>query len=149
MTQKLDPKTGKWTRTKTDTKGKEKTNKDTTDKGGVKDSSSSKDTATSKATQKVNKKTIRTLVGNLSMVPNENSIKVIPRSTIKLNGLAKYISIESIKSSSNGVFTGLSFKLKIHLFNCGIEYFLSYQLCNDYRICQLSIFVEKCHIGNI
>ena len=93
MAQKLDPKTGKWTSTKTDEKGKEKTsNKDTTDKGGIKDSSSSKDTAPSKATQKVNKKTIRTLVGNLSMVPTENSIKVVPRSTIKLNGLGKYLS---------------------------------------------------------
>ena len=93
MAQKLDPKTGKWTGTKTDEKGKEKTsNKDTTDKGGIKDSSSSKDTAPSKATQKVNKKTIRTLVGNLSMVPTENSIKVVPRSTIKLNGLGKYLS---------------------------------------------------------
>lgn len=93
MAKKLDPKTGNWYNTKTDEKGKEKTsNKDTTDKSGVKDSSSSKDTATSKATQKVNKKTIRTLVGNLAMVPTDNSIKIVPRSTIKLNGLGKYLS---------------------------------------------------------
>ena len=92
MAKELDPKTGKWTNTKTDTKGKERTNKDTTDKGGVKDSSSSKNTATSKSTKKANKKTLRTLVGNLAMVPNENSIKVVPRSTIKLNGLGKYLS---------------------------------------------------------
>ena len=101
MAKKLNHKTGKWTNTKTDTKGKEKTNKDTTDKGGVKDSSSSKNTATSKSTKKANKKTLRTLVGNLAMVPNENSIKVVPRSTIKLNGLGKYLSgnyyVESVE----------------------------------------------------
>ena len=102
MAKKLDPKTGKWTNTssnkskwsntKTDKKGKEQTSKDATDKSGLKSSSSSKKTATSKSIKKVNRITIRTLVGNLSMVPNEYSIRIVPRSTVKLNGLGKYLS---------------------------------------------------------
>lgn len=114
MAQKLNTGTGEWnktsnwSKTKTDTKGKERTNKDTSDKGGVKDSSSSKKTSTSKATKKANKKTLRTLVGNLATIPNENSIKVVPRSTVKLNGLGKYLSgnyyVESVERTidSNG-----------------------------------------------
>ena len=102
MAQKLNPSDGtwtktdtkgKWTKTKTDTKGKEKNNgKDSSDKSNLKSSNSSKKTATSKSTKKANKKTLRTLVGKLVVVPNEYSIRIIPRSTVKLKGLGKYLS---------------------------------------------------------
>ena len=92
MAQKLNADSGNWSLTKTDTKGIEQSKQDTQDKSTIGESTKDKKTATSKATKKANKKTIRTLEGNLVVLPNENTIKITTRSTVKLKGLGKYLS---------------------------------------------------------
>ena len=75
---------------------------------GTSDSKAGKKATTSKTTKKVNKKTLRSLTGSLSFIPNENTIKIKPRDTIELHGLGKYLSgkyyVESIERtlSSSG-----------------------------------------------
>lgn len=100
-----DPKTKTWKKV-SDTSSKDDGNKSTggtNDSSGLADSSSSKKTTTSKSTKKANTKTLRTLTGNLSFVPNENTIKIKPRDTIELKGLGKYLSgkyyVETVEMS--------------------------------------------------
>lgn len=86
-------------------KGKKKNDSTGT---GTSDSKAGKKATTSKTTKKVNKKTLRSLTGSLSFIPNENTIKIKPRDTIELHGLGKYLSgkyyVESIERtlSSSG-----------------------------------------------
>ena len=88
-------------------KGKKK-NGSTGTGTGTSDSKAGKKATTSKTTKKVNKKTLRSLTGSLSFIPNENTIKIKPRDTIELHGLGKYLSgkyyVESIERtlSSSG-----------------------------------------------
>ena len=91
-----DPKTQSWK--KSDSVTSTESNEDNTNTGGsddvsgLADSTSENKSATSKATQKANKKTLRTLEGNLVYVPNENTIQIKPRDTIELKGLGNYLS---------------------------------------------------------
>ena len=90
-----DPATKTWKQVvvkDTKTKAKPKNSGSSNDKSGLSDSNSHNKSAKSKAIKKVNRKTLRTLEGNLSYVPNENTIKIKPRDTIELKGLGKYLS---------------------------------------------------------
>lgn len=117
-----DPEERTWKKISDSTPNKEEGNKEkgnkktggTDDDSGLSESSSSKKSTTGKSTKKANQKTLRTLTGNLSYVPNENTIKIKPRSTIELKGLGKYLSgkyyVESkeISIGSSGVSMSLS-----------------------------------------
>lgn len=110
-----DNETRTWKQVTVDVKDKNTSSK--RDKGkkkngstgtGTSDSKAGKKATTSKTTKKVNKKTLRSLTGSLSFIPNENTIKIKPRDTIELHGLGKYLSgkyyVESIERtlSSSG-----------------------------------------------
>ena len=110
-----DNETRTWKQVTVDVKNKNTSSK--RDKGkkkngstgtGTSDSKAGKKATTSKTTKKVNKKTLRSLTGSLSFIPNENTIKIKPRDTIELHGLGKYLSgkyyVESIERtlSSSG-----------------------------------------------
>lgn len=110
-----DNETRTWKQVTVDVKNKNSSSK--RDKGkkkngstgtGTSDSKAGKKATTSKTTKKVNKKTLRSLTGSLSFIPNENTIKIKPRDTIELHGLGKYLSgkyyVESIERtlSSSG-----------------------------------------------
>ena len=84
----------KGTTTKTSTTPKSSTPANTSnkDKSGTASSKAKKDTATAKVTGEVNRITLTSLSGNLSMLPNENTIRIKPRDTIELKGLGKYLS---------------------------------------------------------
>ena len=86
----LDTKSRKWKKV-SDTK-KDDSNKKTEDNSGLASSKSGKKTATSKATKRANRKTLYSLEGNLSYVPNENSIQLRAGETVKLKGLGSYLS---------------------------------------------------------
>ena len=86
----LDTKSRKWKKV-SDTK-KDDSNKKTEDNSGLASSKSGKKTATSKATKKANRKTLYSLEGRLSYVPNENSIQLRAGETVKLKGLGSYLS---------------------------------------------------------
>ena len=86
----LDTKSRKWKKV-SDTK-KDDSNKKTEDNSGLASSKSGKKTATSKATNRANRKTLYSLEGNLSYVPNENSIQLRAGETVKLKGLGSYLS---------------------------------------------------------
>ena len=110
-----DNETRTWKQVTVDVKDKNTSSK--RDKGkkkngstgtGTSDSKAGKKATTSKTTKKVNKKTLHSLTGSLSFIPNENTIKIKPRDTIELHGLGKYLSgkyyVESIERtlSSSG-----------------------------------------------
>ena len=91
MAHKYDTSTKTWaqtkgTTTKTSTTPKSSTPANTSnkDKSGTASSKAKKDTATAKVTGEVNRITLNSLSGNLSMLPNENTIRIKPRDTIKL-----------------------------------------------------------------
>lgn len=75
------------------TTGNSTSNKKKDDDSGLSTKSSNKKkSAKGKTVKKVNKKTLRTLEGSLSYLANENTIKIHPRDTIKLDNLGKYLS---------------------------------------------------------
>ena len=95
-TMTYNPETGKWTRNAGSSSSKKSSG------GGSKKSSDSGDNLTSKASSKkksdgkVEKKynyiEYNTLIGTLSFIVNEKTIKLTAGDTVKLEGLGKYLS---------------------------------------------------------
>ena len=95
-TMAYNPETGKWTRNAGSSSSKKSSG------GGSKKSSDSGDNLTSKASSKkksdgkVEKKynyiEYNTLIGTLSFIVNEKTIKLTAGDTVKLEGLGKYLS---------------------------------------------------------
>lgn len=103
MKRVYDPVTHKWEKSSSDSststkvskttgKSSNNNNKKDDDSGLSTKSSHKKKSAKGKTTKKVNTKTLRTLEGSLNYLANENTIKIRPRDTIKLNNLGKYLS---------------------------------------------------------
>ena len=88
-----DPKTGKWTKTTSDSSSS--TNNNTTSgntDGNLTSTSSDKDNSTGSVEKKYNTIEINTLVGTLSFIVTEETIKLKAGDTVKLNGLGKHLS---------------------------------------------------------
>lgn len=74
------------------TKAKVTKNNKKDDDSGMSNKSTDKKSASGKTEKKVNRKTIRTLEGQIEYVPNKTTIKINVADTIKLSNLGKYLS---------------------------------------------------------
>lgn len=89
-----NPKTGKWTKSTTNSDDSSKSNNK--NKSGNEDNltsnSSDKNDSTGDVEKKYNTIEINTLSGSLSFIVTEETIKLKAGDTVKLNGLGKYLS---------------------------------------------------------
>lgn len=95
MARKYDAKTHKWVKTadtSNSTSRGRNANTKSGDDSGLTSNNTNKKSAKGKTSKKINKKTIRTLEGSLNYLANENTIKIHPRDTIRLDNLGKYLS---------------------------------------------------------
>ena len=91
-----NPKTGKWTKSTTNSDDSSKSNNNNKNKSGNEDNltsnSSDKNDSTGDVEKKYNTIEINTLSGSLSFIVTEETIKLKAGDTVKLNGLGKYLS---------------------------------------------------------
>ena len=90
-----NPKTGKWTKSTTNSDDSSKSNNNKNKSGNednLTSNSSDKNDSTGDVEKKYNTIEINTLSGSLSFIVTEETIKLKAGDTVKLNGLGKYLS---------------------------------------------------------
>ena len=90
-----NPKTGKWTKSTTNSDDSSKSNNNKNKSGNednLTSNSSDKNDSTGDVEKKYNTIEINTLNGSLSFIVTEETIKLKAGDTVKLNGLGKYLS---------------------------------------------------------
>ena len=90
-----NPKTGKWTKSTTNSDDSSKSNNNKNKSGNednLTSNSSDKNDSTGDVEKKYNTIAINTLSGSLSFIVTEETIKLKAGDTVKLNGLGKYLS---------------------------------------------------------
>ena len=90
-----NPKTGKWTKSTTNSDDSSKSNHNKNKSGNednLTSNSSDKNDSTGDVEKKYNTIEINTLSGSLSFIVTEETIKLKAGDTVKLNGLGKYLS---------------------------------------------------------